>query len=82
MNGKSLTDVYTDFDNEFDDEVIQKWDLPRFHKGIYKVCEWNKWVYNPHKSGKTMSDKRWLHGPRGNQSPWIRIQTKPIVKVV
>ena len=82
LNGKSLTDVYTDFDNEFDDEVIQKWDLPRFHKGIYKVCEWNKWFYNPHKSGKTMSDKRWLHGPRGNQGPWIRIQTKPVVKVV
>lgn len=71
--GKPLMDMYTDFDNHFDDDVISKWDSTRFNKSLFKICEWNKWEYNPHKKGKTVSSKRWLHGPRGNQVPWVRI---------
>ena len=80
-NGKSLNDIYTDFDNDFEDDIVEKWELPRFHKGIYNICEYYNWVYNPHKTGKTMSDKRWLYGGRGKQGPWIKIQTEQIGKV-
>jgi len=72
-NGISLEDFYEDFKNSFDDHVVEKWDQTRFNQGLWKICHEYKWIYNPHKNGKTLSQKRWLVGKRKQQKPFVKI---------
>ena len=71
--GVPFMSIYTDFDKDFDENIVDKWESSRFHKALFKICEWNKWDYNPHRIGETQSQKRWLKGPKGNQVSWVKI---------
>ncbi len=71
--GISLEDFYTEFEKTFDDHVIENWDQTRFNQAIWKTCHEYKWIYNPHKTGKTLSQKRWLVGKRNQQKPFVKI---------
>lgn len=71
--GVPFMSIYTDFDKDFDENIVDKWESSRFHKALFKICEWNKWGYNPHRIGETQSQKRWLKGPKGNQVSWVKI---------
>ena len=70
--------IYDDFidDEQFSDEVNEKWDSTRFNKAIWDICINKEWEYNPHKIGRTMSQKRWLTGEADNQSPSLIIIVK------
>ena len=76
QDGVSFMSIYTDFDKDFDESIVDKWETKRFHKALFKICEWNKWNYNPHRNGKTLSQKRWLKGSKGNQISWVKIVTQ------
>ena len=76
QDGVSFMSIYTDFDKDFDESIVDKWETKRFHKALFKICEWNKWNYNPHRNGKNLSQKRWLKGSKGNQVPWVKIVTQ------
>lgn len=76
QDGIPFMSMYTDFDKDFDESIVDKWESGRFHKALFKICEWNNWNYNPDRKGKTHSQKRWLKGPKGNQVSWIKIVTQ------
>lgn len=71
--GMEYSKMYEDFSEYFEEEIIEKWDSTRFKKALWKICKEKKWDYNPHKAGMTQSSKRWLSGPKGNQTEHIRI---------
>ena len=72
--------IYPTFEKNFDEEVVAKWDESRLYKMIYNLCSEKKWLWNPHKNGKTMSQKRWLFGKKGDQTKWLRIHIPPNLK--
>ena len=78
LTGMKQSVIYDDFidDEQFSDEVNEKWDSTRFNKAIWDICINKEWEYNPHKIGRTMSQKRWLTGEADNQSPSLIIIVK------
>ncbi len=72
--------IYTDFSEDFEDEVLEKWESTRFKKSLFEICKEKKWIYNPHRTGNTLSSKRWLSGPKGNQVEKVRIDLPPNTK--
>ena len=43
---------------------------------LWRYCEKSGITFNPHKTGNTISDRRWLSGPRGAQVEWIKLSKK------
>ena len=64
---------YLNFVNNFEEDVTEKWNKTRFKQSVYKICLNNRWGYNPHKPGNTLSQKRWKVGPAGKQKEHLRI---------
>ena len=74
--GLPINDLFVEFDNSFDIDISDKWDFTRLKKGLFELCDEKKWNFNPHKVGKTYSQKRWLKGPKNEQKEWIKIHLK------
>ena len=72
----SWNELYFNFTQDTDQEIIDKWSLSRLKKALWDICKHNKWDFNPHKVGQTLSAKRWKTGPKGQQVESIRIITK------
>ena len=70
-------EIYPLFVSTFEDEIVAKWDESRLYKMIYKLCIEKRWEFNPKKVGRTLSQKRWLKGPKGNQTKHISLHIKP-----
>ena len=66
----------SDFNNYFDIDVTDKWDKTRLKKVLWDICLHNKWDYNPHRTGNSLSDKRWKTGPKGQQFDSFKIIVK------
>ena len=67
---------FSDFNNYFDIDVTDKWDKTRLKKVLWDICLHNKWDYNPHRTGNSLSDKRWKTGPKGQQFDSFKIIVK------
>ena len=75
-NGISIDEFYNDFEQELsgDSETLKSWDVKKLQKGLFRIVqERTDLDYNPHKShrGSSMSDRRYLVGPKGNQKEHI-----------
>ena len=79
--GMEYKTIYSDFTGDFEQDVLEKWESTHFKKCLFEICKEKKWLYNPHKTGSTLSSKRWLHGPKENQVEKIRIHIPPQTKM-
>jgi hypothetical protein len=79
--GVEYKKIYSDFTGDFEEDVLEKWESTRFKKCLFEICKDKKWLYNPHKTGDTLSSRRWLIGSKGNQVEKIRIHIPPQTKM-
>ena len=80
-SGMEYKTIYSDFTGDFEQDVLEKWESTRFKKCLFEICKDKKWLYNPHRTGDTLSSRRWLHGPKENQVEKIRIHIPPQTKM-
>lgn len=73
--------IYSDFTGDFEQDVLDKWESTRFKKSLFEICKEKKWLYNPHRTGNTLSSRRWLSGTKGHQVEKIRIHIPPQSKM-
>jgi len=74
-DGILYEEIFSDFQNEFEFDILENWSSTRFKKSIFDICQEMGWEYNPHKShrGKNLSDRKFLTGSKHNQKETIRI---------
>jgi len=78
VEGLPIDDLWKKFSHKvlFKDRLGRCDDKTKLKQMLWRYCEKSGITFNPHKTGNTVSDRRWLSGPRGAQVEWIKLSKK------
>ena len=78
VEGLPIDDLWKKFSHKvlFKNRLGRCDDKTKLKQMLWRYCEKSGITFNPHKTGNTISERRWLSGPRGAQVEWIKLSKK------
>ena len=75
LSGCSVSDLWSSFEKttSFKDRMRICKDKGTLKRMLWSYCSATNLSFNPNRTGATMSEKRWLVGPRNEQEEWVKV---------